>query len=107
MSQLEPNIIAKYSLYFPTSGVIDSHQFMSNLLNDSKVNGADIAYKVEIIDINKIDNGYEIIAIDADLNQISFTSRIVINSSGLYAKNISDMVGIIEPEYNIEFWKGE
>ena len=107
LSEIEPNINAEYGLYFPTSGVIDSHQLMFSLLNDAKVNGADTVYKVEIIDINRIDNGYEIIAIDADLNQISFTTGIVINSSGLFAKEISDMVGIIEPEYDIEFWKGE
>jgi len=105
--RLEPNINAEYGLHFPSSGVIDSHEFMSSLLNDATNNGSDIAYKVEITSINQINNGYEIIAIDSDLNRISFTTDILINSSGLFAKNISDMVGIIDPKYDIEYWKGE
>ena len=107
ISELEPYINAEYGLYFSTSGVIDSHQLMLNLLNDAKNNGVDTAYKVEIKDINKLDDGYEIIALDTDLNKISFSTEILINSSGLFANEISDMAGIIEPEYNIEYWKGE
>ena len=107
ISELEPHIKAEYALYFPESGVIDSHQLMFNLLNDAKENGADIAYKVDVKNINKIDNGYEVIALDADLNKISFSTKILINSSGLFANKVSEMVGIIEPEYKIEFWKGE
>ena len=104
---MEPHIKAEYGLYFPTSGVIDSHQLMFNLLNDANENGADIAYKVDVKDINKLDDGYEIIALDTDLNKISFSTKILINSSGLFANEISEMAGIIEIEYKIEYWKGE
>ena len=38
---LEPHVNAEYGLYFPRSGVVDSHQFMLNLEHDSKVNGVD------------------------------------------------------------------
>ena len=74
ISELEPSIIAECGLHFPKSGVIDSHQLMFNLLNDAKENGADIAYKVEIKNINRIDDGYELIALDTDLNKISFST---------------------------------
>ena len=107
ISELEPHIKAEYGLYFPESGVIDSHQLMFNLLNDAKENGADIAYKVDVKDINKLDDGYEIIALDTDLNEISFSTKILINSSGLFANEVSEMAGIIDPEYKIEYWKGE
>ena len=107
ISELEPHIKAEYALYFPESGVIDSHQLMFNLLHDAKENGADVAYKVEIKEIIKLDDGYEITAVDTDLNKISFSTKILINSSGLFANEISEMAGIIEPEYKIEYWKGE
>ena len=107
ISELEPHLKAEYGLYFPRSGVIDSHQLMFNLLNDAKENGADIAYKVDVKDINKLDDGYEIIALDTDLNKISFSTKILINSSGLFANEVSEMAGIIDPEYKIEYWKGE
>jgi Predicted dehydrogenase len=101
ISELEPHIKAEYALYFPESGVIDSHQLMFNLLNDAKENGADIAYKVDVKKINNLDNGYEVIALDADLNKISFSTKILINSCGLFAHKVSEMVGIIEPKYQI------
>jgi len=41
------------------------------------------------------------------LNKISFSTKILINSSGLFANELSEMAGIIEPEYKIEYWKGE
>ena len=107
ISELEPHIKAEYALYFPESGVIDSHQLMFNLLNDAKENGADIAYKVDVKDINKLDDGYEIIALDTDLNKISFSTKILINSSGLFANELSEIAGINDIEYKIEYWKGE
>ena len=107
ISELEPHIKAEYGLYFPRSGVIDSHQLMFNLLNDAKENGADIAYKVDVKNINKLDDGYEIVALDTDLNKISFSTKILINSSGLFANEVSKMAGINDTEYKIEYWKGE
>ena len=54
IAELEPHVQAKYGLYFPRSGVVDSHQFMLNLEHDSKTNGVDTAYKVEVKKIIKI-----------------------------------------------------
>ena len=104
---LEPHVQAEYGLYFPRSGVVDSHQFMQNLERDSKTNGVDTVYKVELKKIEKIKGGYELLALDADSNEIIFTTEILVNSAGLGANNISAMVGIYEPDYVLQFWKGE
>ena len=48
IAELEPHVQAEYGLYFPRSGVVDSHQFMLNLERDSKKNGVDTVYKVEL-----------------------------------------------------------
>ena len=104
---LEPHVQAEYGLYFPRSGVVDSHQFMLNLEHDSKVNGVDTVYKVEVKKIKKIKGGYELLAMDADANEILFTTEIVVNSAGLGANDISAMAGIDDPNYTLLFWKGE
>jgi L-2-hydroxyglutarate oxidase LhgO len=78
-----------------------------NLEHDSKVNGVDTVYKVEVKRINKIKGGYELLAMDADANEILFTTEIVVNSAGLGANDISTMAGIDDPDYTLLFWKGE
>ena len=104
---LEPHVQAEYGLYFPRSGVVDSHQFMLNLEHDSKVNSVDTVYKVEVKKIKKIKGGYELLALDADANEICFTTEILVNSAGLAANVISTVAGIDDPDYKLEFWKGE
>ena len=104
---LEPHVQAEYGLYFPRSGVVDSHQFMLNLEHDSKTNGVDTVFKVEVKKIKKIKGGYELLALDADSNEIFFTTEIIVNSAGLDANDISTMAGIDDPDYKLQFWKGE
>jgi len=104
---LEPHVNGEYGLYFPRSGVVDSHQFMLNLEHDSKGNGVDTVYKVEVKKIKKIKGGYELLAMDADENEILFTTETVVNSAGLGANDISTMAGINDPDYTLQYWKGE
>ena len=107
ISALEPHVNGEYGLYFPGSGVVDSHQFMLNLEHDSKMNGVDTVYKVEVKKIKKIKGGYELLAMDADANEILFTTETVVNSAGLGANNISTIAGIDDPDYTLLFWKGD
>ena len=106
IATLEPHVQAEYGLYFPRSGVVDSHLLMLNLEHDSRENGVDTVYKVKVKKIKKIENGYELLALDADANEIRFTTEILVNSAGLAANVISSVVGIDDPYYNLEFWKG-
>jgi len=107
IATLEPHVQAEYGLYFPRSGVVDTHQLMLNLEHDSKTNGVDTAYKVEVKKIKKIKGGYELLALDADANEIRFTTEILVNSAGLAANFISTVAGINDPDYTLQFWKGE
>jgi len=106
IKEKEPNIAAKYALLLPDSGVIDSHGYMSALLNDIN-NNVDIVYKTKVKEIKKIDRGYLILIQNPDKTISSFTTRILINSGGLYSNQISKMVGINNLDYEISFWKGE
>jgi L-2-hydroxyglutarate oxidase LhgO len=64
-------------------------------------------YKLEVKKIKKIKGGYELLAMDADANEILFTTETVVNSAGLGANDISTMAGIDDPNYTLVFWKGE
>ena len=107
VSILEPNVYAKSAILFPSTGIIDTHGLMRQLETDSLVNGVQIAYNNEVINLKKIESGYRIKVADDRDDDFEFTSEVVINASGLDAFNISSMVGLNCEEYKLYFWKGE
>jgi len=104
---LEPNIFALKALFSPTTGVVDSHSLMKRFETNTLNNGAQIVYGSEVTGIRKIDSGYEIRLLDADGNEFSFTSAVVINSAGLTSDRVSEMAGIVDEILKIHFCKGE
>jgi L-2-hydroxyglutarate oxidase LhgO len=102
----EPNVKAVRALYFPESGIVDSHILMKNLEKDTRLNGGDLAYNTEVTDINKISGGYELTVQD-DYGDFTFTTEMVVNASGLASYEISRLAGIDSPDYRLYFWKGE
>jgi L-2-hydroxyglutarate oxidase LhgO len=78
-------------------------QYETNTLN----NGGLIVYGSEVTGLERINGGYRINLIDSDKKNYSFTSEIVINSAGLTADKISEMVGIRDESLKILFCKGE
>lgn len=105
---LEPNIHAIKALYSPSTGIIDSHSLMKYLESKSIKNGVEFAYLSEVTSIFKRnDNLYQITVTDSTNDNFSFNSFIVINAAGLESDKIAEMVGINDPGYKLEFYKGE
>lgn len=107
IAKMEPNIFALRALFSPSTGIVDSHSLMKQLETNTINNGGQIAYGSEVTGIKKTDGGYEIMLLDADKKDYCFTSGIVINSAGLTADKISEMVGIKDEKLKIHFCKGE
>ncbi len=107
IAELEPNIFALKALFSPSTGIVDSHSLMKQYETNSINNGCHIVYGSEVTGIRHINNGYEITLLDADKNNYSFTTSIVINSAGLTADKVSEMVGISDDRLKILFCKGE
>jgi L-2-hydroxyglutarate oxidase LhgO len=107
IAELEPNIFAMKALFSPSTGIIDSHSLMKQYETNSINNGVQIAYCSEVISIRPIDRGYEITLRDADKNNYSFTTSVVVNSAGLGSDKIAEMVGIKDDSLEIHFCKGE
>lgn len=103
---LEPNISGLEGLYFPSTGVIDSHGLMKQLLNDIMVNGGQVVFRSEVIGIKKNKKGYQLEVNDPQ-GGFTFTTNIIINSAGLWSEKISELAGIYDPNYKIYYWKGE
>jgi glycerol-3-phosphate dehydrogenase len=99
---LNPEIIA--AIYAPTAGIISPYRLVYALSENAVNNGAEIftAQKVEKIIPLIQDKIFELITPSA-----SFRSRFVINAAGLFADEISRLVGIddfvIRPRKGEEF----
>ncbi len=106
LNKLEPNIKAVKAIFFPQTGIVDSYSLMKNLETEILNNRADIAYNSEVVEINKITDGYKITVKEGG-GVFSFTSKILINATGLFADKISEMVGLKKPEHKLYFCKGE
>lgn len=106
VSKLEPNIFCTSAIYFPSTGIVDSHSLMKQLESDAKNNGVVFAYNSEAIGIEKIEKGYSI-TIKEENGNYSFTTEKVINTAGLESDAIAELAGTFEPSYQLHFWKGE
>jgi len=107
IGEMEPHISALKALWSPSTGIVDSHCLMKQLETNTINNGGHIAYASEVISIRRISDGYEIVVLDADKKQYTFSSRIVINSAGLFSDKISLMAGMKDENLRIMFCKGE
>ena len=104
---LEPDIFALKALYSPSTGIVDSHSLMKQYETNALNNGCQIVYGSDVTGITKIRGGYKIMLLDADKQNYSFTTKIIINSAGLTSDKVSEMVGINDENLKIMFCKGE
>ena len=107
IAEIEPYVKATIALYFPTSGIIDSHNLMKQLEADSVIGGSQIVYGAEVVGIKKIKDGYYINLIDADKQKFDFSTKMIINAAGLEAGKIAGYLGVNDPDYRVYYWKGE
>ena len=107
IQDLEPYIEAEQGIFFPSTGIVDSHSLMKSLESEAIRNGGNFVYNAEVFGVKRIEAGYEILMRDADGKKFTFTSAKVINSAGLSAGKITQSTGITDPNYRVYFWKGE
>ena len=108
IKNIEPNVSALSAVYFPTSGIIDSHSLMKHFFLKSKERGVDFLFKGEVVGI-ELKNGFYQLSIKESNNIIEkITSKIVINCAGLNSGKIAEMTGFDTQKlkYKIYFRKG-
>ena len=108
MSQLEPNLRGVAAFFSPTTGIVDSYALTSYFLRKARDNGAQIAYKTEVIGIERVSDGYRVRVQDAS-SDFSFMTGVLINCAGLYSDKVAEMAGIDidEASYKLHWCKGE
>lgn len=108
VKEMEPNLKVTAAIFSPSTGIIDSHALMRYFLNKSKEQGAKIAYKSEVIGIERLSQGYEV-TIKSDSENFSFRTRSLINCAGLNSDKIAQLSGIDirQAGYKLSYCKGE
>ncbi len=100
LHQMVPAVIGEFAMYSPMSGIVDPFQYTIALAENAKMNGADYYFNHEVTGVKRNgDNTYTVTTSQGD-----FETRWIVNSAGLGAVRISEMIGI--PSYRIGGTKG-
>jgi len=98
----EPNLSSDVvaALYSPTAAVISPYRWVYNLAENAAANGVEIYTETKVTGIMPIKSGFEL-----KTSGRTFRAGFVINAAGLYADEISAMVGL--SDFRIKPRKGE
>ena len=104
--KIEPQLNVYSSLFSPTTGTLDVHQFMLNLENDIINNKGLITYNSEVEEIWPED---KLIKFKIKNENKIFKTRILINSAGLFSHKLAKKIKFLNLETipKINFIKGD
>lgn len=110
--ELEPNVRAVAAIYSPSTGIVDAHQLMkyfASRLKDASGGVEPIVYDSEVVQIEKLADGFRITVRNSSGAQESVETKVLINSAGLNSDRIAEMAGIDVDSagYRLHFCKGE
>ena len=92
----EPDVQAKAGvLESPSTGIVDSHSLMQYLEGDLEDKGGICAFKSQVTAITPVDSGkggWEISTLSPDGETSTISAETLINSAGLYAVPVSNMI---------------
>ncbi|MFA5143583.1 MAG: NAD(P)/FAD-dependent oxidoreductase [Candidatus Omnitrophota bacterium] len=98
----EPNLSgeAQAALYAPTAGIISPYRWVYDFAENAAKNGVEIHTGTKVENISSLKPGFEIA-----VSNEKFRARYIVNAAGLYADEISRMVGITD--FKVTPRKGE
>ncbi|PYH41407.1 Vps52-domain-containing protein [Aspergillus saccharolyticus JOP 1030-1] len=93
----EPEVRAQAGvLESPTTGILDSHALLTYLQGDFEHRGGDCAFLTRVTGLRYVGGCYEITAVSADGAETTITAETVVNSAGLAACEVNNM--LLPPE---------
>jgi L-2-hydroxyglutarate oxidase LhgO len=91
IATLEPDLNATEGLFSPSTGIIDSHQYMLALLGDAEAAGGSLVRDACVTAIARTNDGYRLNVENAG-EQLILTCNILVNSAGLWAQQVAGLV---------------
>jgi L-2-hydroxyglutarate oxidase LhgO len=105
LKKLIPELNGESAIFSPSTGILDTHKFMQKLEFEAKQNGCLFLYNNEVVEIEKLNSDYKLVARNKDSEITEVVSEIIINSAGLSSDKIAKMLGI--NDYKLYYCKGE
>jgi len=106
LKEFAPCINSQCAFLSKNTGIIDTHSFMKCLEALAIDNGTLFSYNSEVIGIEKINNGFEVLIKSNEGDIFSLKSAIVINSAGLQSDEVANIVGINDNDLQLNYCKG-
>jgi L-2-hydroxyglutarate oxidase LhgO len=88
---LEPDLATTEGLFSPSTGIIDSHQYMLALLGDAENAGAQLAQGATVQAIARTAGGYRL-TVASEGERMDLQCRILVNSAGLWAQHVAGLI---------------
>jgi L-2-hydroxyglutarate oxidase LhgO len=87
IATLEPDLFALGALFSPSTGIIDTHQYMLSLVGKIQELGGMIAYRSAFQSADAIDGGYKL---TCNSDEVSCTN--LINAGGLHSQDAAERI---------------
>ena len=100
LNQIDSSAGGEFAMYVPSSGILDPMQYTIALAENACENGAKFFFGAQVEDIAREDGMYIL-----KTPKGSFQAKWVINCAGMYAPEVSQMLGY--PYYPTKGFKGE
>ncbi len=97
LHQLEPAVNALAAVYSPTTGIIDSHQYMLSLQGLLESHGGMIAFDTQVASVERRPQGQTGAGLQLVTNQGAIGCRWLINSAGLWAPGLAQQLDDATP----------
>ena len=94
VKELEPDVLAVGGLLSPSTGIIDSHEYMLALQADMEAAGGQLAVSSPVTGGRVTSDGFVIRAMD---DELEIGCQLLVNSAGLQAQSLSAVVEGIPP----------
>lgn len=91
IAALEPDLSATEGLFSPSTGIIDSHQYMLALLGDAEGAGANLVRDAQVTAIARDADGYRLTVRNAG-EEMHLSCRVLVNSAGLWAQHVARLI---------------
>lgn len=103
LKELEPNITGEAGIFSPSTGILDSHSYMVNLLSDAQEHNCHLALNNKVVGLTSTTNGIVVKIRANDDEEYEMLASNVVNCGGLNAWDILKLIktdtGPIPPKY--------
>lgn len=104
IARIDPNAGGEFAMFVPSSGILDPMQYTIALAENACQNGVEFQFGQKVVNIHRADRDGQVRYL-VETETDAFETKWVINCAGMYASEISEMLGY--PNYPTKGFKGE